>query len=189
MRLAVLALGANLPFADRPAQTTLQLVMKELQGLESSRVLASSRLWRSAPVMAEGPMFFNACSLVETSLEPLPLLEMLLALENQWGRIRGPKPNHARAAARTLDLDLIWMEGTVVDSPRLSLPHPRACSRGFVLGPLRDLDPWLGGRLTLPHPLTGEPRCPEDLWLLLPEAARNDSQPVAEPIDSVEKAA
>ena len=134
-------------------------------------------------------MFFNACSLVETSLEPLPLLEMLLALENQWGRIRGPKPNHARAAARTLDLDLIWMEGTAVHSPRLSLPHTRACSRGFVLGPLLDLDPWLGGRLTLPNPLTGEPCCPEDLWLLLPEAARNDSQPVAEPIDPIERAA
>lgn len=189
MRLAVLALGANLPFADRPAQTTLQLVMKELQGLESSRVLAHSRLWRSAPVMAEGPMFFNACSLVQTNLEPLHLLESLLALENTWGRVRGPKPSNARAAARTLDLDLIWMEGTAVNSPRLCLPHPRACSRGFVLGPLLDLDPWLGGRLTLPHPLTGEPCCLEDLWLQLPEAARADSQPIAEPIDSVEKAA
>ncbi|MGA1155720.1 MAG: 2-amino-4-hydroxy-6-hydroxymethyldihydropteridine diphosphokinase [Burkholderiaceae bacterium] len=189
MSLSLLALGANLPFAGRSAEANLRLVMKELESLEKCRVLASSRLWRSAPVMAEGPLFFNACSLMDTSLEPLELLKELLSLESHWGRIRGSKTGQALAAARTLDLDLIWMEGRTSDGARLSLPHPRASGRAFVLGPLLDLEPWLGERLQLPHPATGEPCSSQALWLQLPEVARLECQPMAEPIDPMEKAA
>lgn len=189
MTLAVLALGANLPFEGRSAEANLRRVMKELGSLEATRVLAHSRLWRSVPVLAEGPLFWNACSLVDTSLEPLELLEQLLLLERCWGRLREQRPESALAAARTLDLDLIWMKGHTSSSPVLCLPHPRAASRAFVLGPLMDLEPWLGQQLTLPSPLTGEPCASRELWQELPEAMRLECQPVAEPMDPVEMAA
>lgn len=94
---------------------------------------------------------------MDTSLEPLELLEELLSLESHWGRIRGNETGQALAAARTLDLDLIWMEGRTSDGARLSLPHPRASGRAFVLGPLLDLEPWLGERLQLPTRLQASP--------------------------------
>lgn len=189
MTLAVLALGANLPFEGRPAEANLRRVMKELGSFEGTRVLANSRLWRSMPVLAEGPLFWNACCLLDTSLEPLELLEQLLLLERCWGRLREQRPERVLAAARTLDLDLIWIEGQISNSPVLCLPHPRAASRAFVLGPLMDLEPWLGQRFTLPKPLTGEPCASHELWQQLPEAVRLECQPVAEPIDPVEIAA
>jgi 2-amino-4-hydroxy-6-hydroxymethyldihydropteridine diphosphokinase len=185
MTMAVVALGANLPFAGRSAKENLQLVMLDLQALPCSRVLAHSRLWQSAPVKAEGPVFLNACSLLETELAALNLLDNLLGLEARWGRVRSCDKKPALAPARSLDLDLIWMEGFESCTDQLQLPHPRASSRSFVLGPLLDLKPWFSKPLTLPHPVTNSPWLIEELWQALPKSERAESQPLTPVVEQV----
>jgi len=93
-----------------------------------------SRHWCSAPVDAQGPDFFNAVLKLRTTLTPEQVLERLLALELAHGRQRP-----YRNAPRTLDLDLLLHGDTVLDTPRLQLPHPRLHERAFVLRPLAEL--------------------------------------------------
>lgn len=144
MPTAYLALGANL--GDPVA--TVNAAFAALADLPQTRVLACSALYRTAPVgITEQPEFINAAARVETELSPLALLDALLAIEQQFGRVRllqnGP---------RTLDLDVLLYEGQVIDTPRLTLPHPRMHLRAFVLYPLADVAPAdlpLPGRGTL----------------------------------------
>ncbi len=91
------------------------------------------------------PDFANAVARVETTLGADELLDALLAVEAEFGRVRD-----VRWGPRTLDLDLIWYQGEERSDARLMLPHPRAHEREFVLRPLADLDPGLvlrGGRV------------------------------------------
>lgn len=101
-----------------------------------------SSLYRSAPVDAGGPDFTNAAARVETTRTPQALLDELLAIEAKLGRVR----SH-RNAPRTIDLDLLLAcderGAIVVDTPTLTLPHPRLASRAFALAPLAELDPAL----------------------------------------------
>jgi 2-amino-4-hydroxy-6-hydroxymethyldihydropteridine diphosphokinase len=91
------------------------------------------------------PWFVNAVAILETALEPVALLDALLALEAQFGRVRG-----ARNAPRSLDLDLLDYGGRLIDSERLILPHPRLHKRRFVLAPLVEVAPaWRHPRLGL----------------------------------------
>ena len=144
MATAYLALGANL---GDPA-ATVNAAFAALGDLPQTRVAATSALYRTAPVgITEQPEFINAAARVETELSPLALLDALLAIEQQFGRVRllqnGP---------RTLDLDVLLYEGQVIDTPRLTLPHPRMHLRAFVLYPLADVAPAdlpLPGRGTL----------------------------------------
>jgi len=111
--------------------------LDELAGLPASRLVASSPLYRSAPLEAPGqPDFINAVAAVETGLSAAQLLEKLQAIELRHGRER-PYAN----APRTLDLDLLLYGDTAFASPVLTLPHPRMHKRAFVLRPLLDLDP------------------------------------------------
>jgi 2-amino-4-hydroxy-6-hydroxymethyldihydropteridine diphosphokinase len=93
----------------------------------------------------QGP-YLNAVARLDSTLSPHALLERLLAIERAWGRERGP----VRHTPRTLDLDLLLFGGQVVETPGLTLPHPRLHERAFVLEPLFDLAP------KLVHPVTGE---------------------------------
>lgn len=102
------------------------------------RACRASPFYRSAPVQASGPDFINAVAELDTTLAPLELLDALQALELRHGRER-PYKN----APRTLDLDLLLYDGQRMDTPRLTLPHPRLHERAFVLYPLRDLAPGL----------------------------------------------
>lgn len=131
---AYIGLGANL--GDLAA--TLRAALQALDGLPQTRLLAVSSGWRSAPVDAGGPDFLNAVACLETALGPLELLDALQAIELAHGRER---PYHH--APRTLDLDLLLMEGQVLSDARLSLPHPRLHQRAFVLRPLLELAPGL----------------------------------------------
>lgn len=108
---------------------------------------ASSRLYRTAPVGGPPgqPDYLNAALHVRTTLDPHALLQALHRLEDQAGRER-----RERWEARVLDLDLLLYGDQVHAGPLLTLPHPRAWERGFVLCPLNDLNP------ALAHPLTGE---------------------------------
>jgi 2-amino-4-hydroxy-6-hydroxymethyldihydropteridine diphosphokinase len=130
---AVIALGSNL---DGP-QARVRRAFEELGALPSTRLLARSALYRTAPVgYRDQPAFVNACALVETSLGPRELLEGLLAIERRHGRVRDI-PN----GPRTLDLDVVLYGGLAMHEHGLTLPHPRAHERAFVLAPLLDVWP------------------------------------------------
>lgn len=134
---AYIGLGANLG-ADLGA--TLTQAALHLAALPQTRVSALSSLWRSAPVDAEGPDFVNAVVALDTGLAPLALLDALQAIELAHGRERP-----YRHAPRTLDLDLLLYDEVVLDTPRLTLPHPRLGERAFVLRPLLEVAPQLIG--------------------------------------------
>ena len=133
---AYVALGANLGDAR---QTVLQ-AMDALSRLPTCQLQGRSRLYRTAPHEAQGPEFVNAVVRIDTRLTAPDLLDALQALENRAGRERP-----YRHAPRTLDLDLLMYGLARMDSPRLTLPHPRWRERAFVLYPLADLQPdWVG---------------------------------------------
>lgn len=129
---AAVGLGANL--GDAAAQVRQALVW--LGELPATRLVASSRLWRSAPVQASGPDYCNAVALLATRLTAPDLLQALLALEQRAGRQRP-----FRNAPRTLDLDLLLYGQARIDSPTLTVPHPRMAQRAFVLVPLAEVAP------------------------------------------------
>ena len=130
---AVVALGANL--GDPVAQ--LRRAFGEVGALPATRLVARSALYRTAPVgFLEQPAFVNACALVETGLAPRELLEGLLAIERRHGRVRDV-PN----GPRTLDLDIVLYGDLALHEHGLTLPHPRAHERAFVLAPLLDVWP------------------------------------------------
>lgn len=135
MTRAFIALGSNL--ADPVSQ--LSSAFEELSRLPGTQLLARSSLWRSAPVgHLDQPDFVNAVAEVETCLAPESLLAHLLDIERRHGRIR-EFPN----APRTLDLDIAVYGDRCIDSPTLTVPHPRMHERAFVLLPLSEIAPEL----------------------------------------------
>lgn len=133
--MILVALGANLPGPAGDARAQLIAARAALTA-GGARVIASSRLYASAPVPpSDQPDYLNAVVAVETALDPEALLALLHEIERRLGRVRG-----AKNAARTIDLDLIDYRGRIQDGPP-ALPHPRAAQRGFVLQPLADVAP------------------------------------------------
>ena len=129
----VIALGSNL--GDR-----LDYLQSGLDGLfDTPRLvfLAVSPVYETTPVGGpEQPDYLNAVAIGETTLPAQAVLERCHSLEDAFGRVRGE-----RWGPRTLDLDLIVYGDEVSDSPGLTLPHPRARERAFVLAPWHDADP------------------------------------------------
>ena len=130
--LAYVGLGANL--GER--ETALRSALAAIGRLPGTCVMRVSPLYGSAPVDAGGPDYLNAVAELTTTLAPQALLEALQAIERGAGRERP-----YRNAPRTLDLDILWFGGQVIDSPALTVPHPRMAERAFVLRPLADLAP------------------------------------------------
>ncbi len=129
---AYVGVGANL--GDREA------TIADAVRLLGDEVLGVSRLRETEPWgHADQPPFLNGAILLETDRDPRALLERLLAVERELGRVReGP-----RYGPRTIDLDLLLYGDLVLDEPGLELPHPRLHERAFALEPLLDLDPAL----------------------------------------------
>ncbi len=125
-RRAAVALGANL--GDRSG--TIRAAVERIGRL--GRVIAVSPLVETPawPDLA-GPAYLNGALVLETVLEPEPLLRALHAIEHDLGRQRSV-PN----APRTIDLDLLLVDDLVHSTPDLVLPHPRMHERAFVLVPL-----------------------------------------------------
>ena len=134
MTSAWIGLGANLG----DCEAALQEAVRALAALPGTRVLRLSSLYRSAPIDAGGPDYYNAVAEIATPLEPLALLDALQAIEHQAGRERP-----YRNAPRTLDLDLLRFGDARIDHPRLTVPHPRMHERAFVLRPLAEVAPGL----------------------------------------------
>jgi 2-amino-4-hydroxy-6-hydroxymethyldihydropteridine diphosphokinase len=131
---AGVALGSNL--ADPEAQ--VRRAIEELAAIPATRLVARSRLYRTRAVGPPQPDYVNAVALLETRLEADDLFDRLLAIEAVHGRVRGE-----RWGPRTLDLDLLVYGDAVIDTPRLSVPHPQLGLRPFVLVPLAEVAPAL----------------------------------------------
>ena len=130
--IAYVALGANLG----EAAAVVASAIDALNRLADTRLEARSHLYRSAPVDAQGPDFINAVAAVSTRLTAPDLLLALQQLEQRAGRERP-----YRNAPRTLDLDLLLYGDACIDSPSLTVPHPRMMERAFVLIPLAEIAP------------------------------------------------
>jgi 2-amino-4-hydroxy-6-hydroxymethyldihydropteridine diphosphokinase len=135
--LAVIALGANL--GERAA--TLSAASRAIGELPGTTVAATSKFYESAAVKLEGvdmeaPEYLNAVVLIDTDLLPDELLSAIAEIELQFGRVR-----HERWGDRTLDLDIVAFDRLQHSDDRLTLPHPRAHERSFVLVPWLEVDP------------------------------------------------
>jgi 2-amino-4-hydroxy-6-hydroxymethyldihydropteridine diphosphokinase len=138
---AVLAIGANL--GDRLG--TLQGCVHAVSQLPGTDVLAVSPVYETAPVGGPPqPDYLNAVLLVATTLDPPALLAAVNGIEARFGRVRAPDSGAVRFGPRTLDIDIISFGQEVSDDPVLTLPHPRAHERAFVLVPWHDIDPGAG---------------------------------------------
>jgi 2-amino-4-hydroxy-6-hydroxymethyldihydropteridine diphosphokinase len=132
---AFVGLGANLGERERTIAEALRL----LAAREGVDVVAVSSLRETDPVgVLDQPRFLNGAVLVETDLGARELLEALLAVEQQLGRVRD-----RRFGPRTIDLDLLLYGDLVLDEPGLTVPHQRLHERRFALEPLAELDPEL----------------------------------------------
>lgn len=133
-RVVVVGLGANL---GEPREAVLE-AFREIAALEGVAEIARSRLYRTRPV--GGPPqadYVNAAMALRTTLAPLALLGRLQEIERRHGRERGDE----RDLPRTLDLDILYIEGETVREPRLEVPHPRLAERAFALIPLLEVAP------------------------------------------------
>ncbi|WP_324785570.1 2-amino-4-hydroxy-6-hydroxymethyldihydropteridine diphosphokinase [Streptomyces sp. H51] len=166
---AVISLGSNL--GNR--LETLQGAVDALEDTPGVRVKAVSPVYETEPWGVEPgsqPSYFNAVVVLKTTLPPSSLLERAHAVEEAFHRVRDE-----RWGARTLDVDIVAYDGVLSDDPHLTLPHPRAHERAFVLAPWHDVEPdaQLPGRGTvagLLDAVTREGVAPrEDLELHLPE--------------------
>ena len=134
---AVLSLGSNL--GDREA--TIRDAIADIARIDGVTVLAASGLVESAAVKLDGvdesaPAYLNAVVTIRTSLDPEDLLSALNAIEHEHGRVRVQ-----RWGDRTLDIDIVDFGGLRVDNERLTLPHPRASDRSFVVVPWLQVEP------------------------------------------------
>jgi 2-amino-4-hydroxy-6-hydroxymethyldihydropteridine diphosphokinase len=134
---AVIALGANL--GDR--QATLLAATRELADSDGVELTAISPVIETPALRLDGvdhtaPAYLNAVALLNTTLTPDALLDVLTRIEQAHGRVRSD-----RWGDRTLDLDIVDFAGMVSSTDRLTLPHPHAFERDFVLKPWLAVDP------------------------------------------------
>ncbi|MBV8977532.1 MAG: 2-amino-4-hydroxy-6-hydroxymethyldihydropteridine diphosphokinase [Alphaproteobacteria bacterium] len=156
--MILIALGSNLPSDAGPPERTLRAALRMLDE-SGARVRRVSPFYRT-PAWPDprDPAFVNAVATIETLLAPDELLRALEQVETRFGRKRS-----IANAPRTLDLDILDVEGRVEQGPP-TLPHPRMTRRAFVLVPLADVAPdWK-------HPVTG--KSVSELLKALPEEER-----------------
>ena len=133
MAEAFVGIGSNL--GDREGQ--LRTALKVLAAEDGIEVVAVSELRETEPVgLVEQPRFLNGAVRLSTELSPQELLGRLLAIEQRLGRVR-----KERYGPRTIDLDLLVYGDEVVETPGLTVPHPRLHERRFALEPLAELEP------------------------------------------------
>jgi 2-amino-4-hydroxy-6-hydroxymethyldihydropteridine diphosphokinase len=131
--VAFIGLGANL---DNPAAQLDEACrrLKLAEGIEITRI---SSYFATPPVgVVEQPWFVNAVAAIRTTLAPEELLDTLLQVENEMGRVR-----KQRWGPRLVDLDILLYNNNVINTFKLLVPHPEMASRGFVLLPLAEIAP------------------------------------------------
>ena len=131
---AIISLGSNI----EPRADYLKRAIAALSVLPETTFVKASSVIETEPVgvPAEFAMlkFFNQVAIFETKLDPFDFSQRMHAIEDDLGRVRT-----VRNGPRTIDIDLIDFGGQVINTPELTLPHPRAKDRAFVLEPLREL--------------------------------------------------
>ncbi|MCE2668316.1 MAG: 2-amino-4-hydroxy-6-hydroxymethyldihydropteridine diphosphokinase [Microcystis sp. 49638_E5] len=130
MKRAAIALGGNLG----DSATILGQALGELERVKGIKLEAHSQWYQTAAVGPPQPDYLNGCAIVQVDLSPLDLLHKLLEIEQLFGRVR-----RERWGPRTLDLDLIFYEDLILETPELQIPHPRCRERAFVLLPLAEI--------------------------------------------------
>jgi 2-amino-4-hydroxy-6-hydroxymethyldihydropteridine diphosphokinase len=139
MHRAYVGLGANLGARER----TLRQAVELLSATPGVEIAAVSSFRETDPVgRVDQPRFLNGVVGVDTEITPRDLLDVLLTIERDLGRVRTRERNEPR----TIDLDLLVYDDVVVDEPGLVIPHPRLHERRFVLEPLAELAPDLNVR-------------------------------------------
>ncbi len=130
-QVAYLLLGSNMGDRDSNLSTAIALIDKEI-----GNVFAVSSIYETAPWgKTDQPGFLNQALGLTTNLSPLQLLQAMLGIEQQMGRVRLEKWGQ-----RLIDIDLIFFgEDTIIDDAQLSLPHPEMHKRRFVLEPLNEI--------------------------------------------------
>lgn len=161
--LCAIALGSNLSSNLGNSEEIVKAALVYLDSIPRVEVVKISQWYRTKAITGtiarsldrkvteieateatEQPDYINGCALLRTSLTPRSLLSVLLATEAHFGRER-----RERWGARTLDLDLLLYEDCILETPSLTIPHPRMCDRAFVLLPLAEVAPdWI-------HPIKG----------------------------------
>ena len=135
-----IALGSNLGHS----LTIIKSAIATLNNTPGITVKSHSSWYQTAPIGPPQPDYINACAILEVELQPEQLLTTLLEIEIKFNRIRREK-----WGPRTLDLDLLLYDNLILETPALTLPHPRMTDRAFVLVPLAEIAPdWV-------HPVTG----------------------------------
>lgn len=130
-----IALGSNL--GDSCA--ILNAAIATLATMPEITLQARSSWYQTKAVGPVQPDYINGCALLQVNISPQQLLETLLAIETQFGRVRTQ-----HWGARSLDLDLLLYDDLIIQSPTLTLPHPRMRERAFVLVPLAEIAPdWI----------------------------------------------
>ena len=130
----IISVGSNI--GDK--QDNCQKGIDHLMASGNAFLVKASRFYRTSPVdYLDQDWFVNAAVKIETLLEPLELLEVLKAVQQQCGRTK----SGIRFGPRVLDLDIIFYDRLVMKSPTLEIPHPRMHKRRFVLQPICDIDP------------------------------------------------
>jgi 2-amino-4-hydroxy-6-hydroxymethyldihydropteridine diphosphokinase len=127
---AVIGLGANL--GDRLEQ--LRAAVRAMRKI--GKIERLSRVYETEPVGPPQPSYLNAAALLVYEGTPENLLDALLGIERMLGRARREK-----WGPRTIDLDVLWIEGMALETERLAVPHPQLTARGFALRPLADVAP------------------------------------------------
>ncbi len=135
MASALIALGGNVGDTSAIFPRAINAICRQAQATLTAR----SSDYETPPWGGvEQPAFVNACIAIETGLAPHALLAVLQDIERAFGRDRA---RETRWGPRTLDLDLIAYDDIALDTPELTLPHPRLFERAFVLVPLTEIAP------------------------------------------------
>jgi 2-amino-4-hydroxy-6-hydroxymethyldihydropteridine diphosphokinase len=144
LKKTYLSIGSNLGQREQNLQRALEVLERE-----RIPVLARSAIYETEPRdVPDQPWFLNMAVVCETRCFPLQLLSVLHKIEREAGRVRGATA--ARGGPRVLDLDILLFGNAVIDTPELTIPHPRMLERRFVLEPLVEIAP------ELRHPVTKE---------------------------------
>ena len=131
-----ISIGANL--GDR--QATMETAVKSLQASDKIQLVKVSSLYETPPWgNTHQPSFLNGALCVRTTISPRELLQICQGIEQKLGRER-----HEHCGPRTIDLDLLYIDGVSLNTPDLILPHPYMLERAFVLVPLQEIAPKLG---------------------------------------------
>ena len=158
MNPAYISIGSNM--GNRMANCRGGI--KSLHADGHSVLSATSAFYRTSPVdYLDQGWFVNAVVKIETTLEPFDLLDLLGSIEKAMGRVKNP----IRFGPRVLDMDIILYADHVIETDRLTIPHPRMHKRRFVLRPICDID------ATIIHPILGQ-----DMQMLLDNLGDDDQK-------------